>query len=173
MTRILALDLAKRQTGSATGAGGDIPLTASVSFNVPSRGAVGTAYIRWLRDRLLSKPDLVAYEAPIMSAKAKGSTNTLMLLIGLAFITEAICDMKNVPVVSVPAPTWRKAFLGVGYPDDPKAWAVAMCRSLGWKVQTEDEAEACGVLAWAHLYHGDASAMRDQLSRATMKRMAR
>ena len=174
MTRILALDLAKRQTGSAMGAGDDPPLTASVCFNVSSRGAVGAAYLGWLRDRLLvSQPDMVAYEAPIMSAKAKGSTNTLMLLIGLAFITEAICDMKNVPVVSVTAPTWRLAFLGVGYPDNPKAWAVAMCRGLGWEVQTEDEAEACGVLAWAHLYHGDASAMRGQLSRATMKRMAR
>ena len=50
---------------------------------------------------------------------------------------------------------------------------MVMCKSLGWAVQTEDEAEACGALAWAHLYHGDASAMRGQLSRQTMKGMVK
>ena len=156
------------------GAGDDPPLTASVRFDVSSRGAVGAAYLGWLRDRLLaSRPDLVAYEAPIMSARAKGSTDTLMILTGLAFLTETICDMKGVPVISVAAPTWRKAFLGEGFPDDPKARAVAMCRSLGWRVQTEDEADACGVWTWAHLLYGDAREMRGQLSRATMKRMVK
>ncbi len=171
MARILALDLAKRQTGSAIGAGGKPPRTASVRFDAPSRGAVGAAYLGWLRDRLLTKPDLVAYEAPIMSARAKGSTDTLMILTGMAFLTETICTMRNVPVISVAVSTWRKSFLGEGFPDDPKAKAVAMCRSLGWVVRTEDEADACGVWALAHLLYGDAQAMHGQLSRAKVLEM--
>lgn len=172
MTSILALDLSKVGTGWATGQGGGRPLCRSLGFNGVHRGAVLAQYLAWLRDRLLTtNPDLVAYEAPIMTAKAKGSTNTLFLLIGLAAITETICSMKATPVVSVGSSSWRLAFLGEGFPEDPKARAVAMCRELGWPVQSEDEADACGVWAWSHLKHGDRDEMRDQLSRAKMREM--
>ncbi len=172
MKAILALDLSKRQTGWALGCGNESPRTGSRGFEGVHRGAVFSQYLAWLRDRLLSnQPDLVAYEAPILSARAKGSTDTLMILIGLAAHTESVCAMFAVPVFAVAVPTWRKAFLGHGFPAEPKADSVRMCGTLGWKVRSDDEAEACGVLAWAHLNHGDVDAMRDQLSRAKVKEM--
>lgn len=172
MKRILALDLSKRSTGWAIGSGDGFPLAQSVSFTRSNRGGVFAQYMAWLRDRLLTNdPDLVVYEAPIMSARAKGSTDTLMILMGMAAMTEAVCSMKVVPVISVAIPTWRVAFLGEGYPDNPKPEAVKMCGLLRWKVTTDDEAEACGVWAWAHLNYGDVDAMRDQLSRAKVREM--
>ena len=172
MTVILALDLSKRSTGWALGHGGTPPLARSIGFRGAGRGAVLAEYFHWLRDRLITNaPDLVAYEAPIKSTRAKGSTETMMLLWGMAAITEAVCSMKGLRMVAVPIPTWRKAFLGHGYPIDPKGDAVRMCDNLGWPVQTHDEAEACGVWCWAHLSHGDADAMHDQLSRAKVRSM--
>jgi hypothetical protein len=127
----------------------------------------------WLRDALQNRVELVAYEAPILSARAKGSADTMMMMIGLAAITEAVCSTKPVQVVSVAVSTWRVAFLGEGYPDDPKGRAIAMCSELGWPVGSHDEADACGVWAWAHLNHGDVDAMRDQLSSAKVREMER
>lgn len=172
MKRILALDLSKRSTGWAIGYGNGFPLARSVSFTPSNRGGVFAQYMAWLRDRLLTNdPDLVVYEAPIMSARAKGSTDTLMILMGMAAITEAVCSMKAVTVVSVAVPTWRKAFLGHGFPYDPKAEAKQMCGLLRWEISNTDESDACGVWAWGHLNHGDVDAMRDQLSRAKVREM--
>lgn len=46
--------------------------------------------------------------------------------------------------------TWRKGVFGNGKPKDPKTQAWEYCRLMGWKVETEDEAEACCILVYAH-----------------------
>lgn len=172
MKRVLALDLSKHGTGWAVGCGGAFPLARTVSFKSAHRGGVFAQYMAWLRDHLLTSPvDVVAYEAPLLTTKVQGSSEKLMLLIGLAAMTEAVCSMFAVPVKPVAASTWRVAFLGEGFPKDPKGDAVRMCGSLGWQVSNDDEADACGVWCWAHLNHGDVDAMRGQLSRAKVREM--
>ncbi len=173
MTRILALDLSKRSTGCAIGDGTHYPHTSTQAFIGNCRGEVFGSYLRWFRDLTLGTVELVVYEAPLLTTKVKGSSEKLMLLVGMAAITEAICAIRAVPipVVSVASSTWRVAFLGEGFPKDPKGDAVRMCGSLGWRVRNDDEADACGVWAWAHLNHGDVAQMRDQLSRAQVRKM--
>lgn len=48
----------------------------------------------------------------------------------------------------VAAPTWRKTFIGHGFPENPKQAARDKCDHFGWTYGSEDEAEACGV--WFH-----------------------
>ena len=171
---ILALDISKRRTGAAVGVGANPPHTTSQAFTGETMGAVGAAYTRWLRDKLrVDKPDLVAFEAPLLSAQAKGSTDTLMILSGLCFTTMTLCSIHKIRCVSVAVSTWRKAFIGHGFPTDPKAAALSMCASLGWTPRNHDEAEACGVWAWAHVFHGDIHDIHRQLSASSMKVMAR
>ena len=171
MKVILALDLSKHCTGWAIGGGVGSPLVDSVSFDGRyGRGDALAGYFAWLRDRLLTNsPDLVVYEAPIFSG-VPTSADKMMLLVGMAAITEAVCSMKSTRMISVAAPTWRKAFLGPKW-QDAKPEAERLCSLLGWKTTNPDEAEACGVWAWAHLNHGDADAMRGQLSRARVRGM--
>lgn len=172
MKVILALDLSKHKTGWAIGCGNGFPISNSLGFERDTRGQVFAQYFTWLRDRLLTNsPALVVYEAPILSARAKGSTDTMMILLGMSAITEALCSMKATPVLSVAVSTWRVAFLGQGFPEDPKGDAERMCHLLRWDISNSDEADACGVWAWAHLNHGDVDAMRDQLSRAKVREM--
>ncbi len=174
MTRILALDLSKRSTGWAEGYGAQAPTTGTVGFDGRTRGHDGGEFQSWLRDKLINyRPHLVVYEAPLFSARAKGSTNTLMVLMGLSYVTEIVCSGRGLVYFSVAVSTWRKAFLGHGFPDDPKAATMNMCQALGWSPQNHDEADACGVWAWAHLNHGDHADMLGQLSRAKVMELAR
>ena len=172
--RILALDLSKKGTGVAIGDASEPPRSFVASFSGATRGHVGASFAKWLRDLLIvEKPDLVVFEAPLMRAAAKGSADSMRLLIGLSFQTEVMCAIREVPVAQAHVATWRKHFLGHGYPNDPKQAALNMCAMLGWETGgSHDRADACGVWASAHFTHGDRRAIQRALSASSMRAMA-
>ncbi len=171
--RILALDISKAGTGVAIGDATDPPRSFVASFTGATRGHVWWNFGIWLREQLaVEKPDLVAFEAPIYGRKIKSSAPTTILLRGLASVTEMLCAPR-VRCVSVPTSTWRKHFLGHGFPHDPKQAALNQCALLGWDVGgSHDRAEACGVFAWAHFNHGDRREIKLALSASSVRAMA-
>ncbi len=172
--RILALDISKAGTGVAIGDATEAPRSFVASFSGATRGHVCANYAKWMRDLLMvEKPALVVFEAPLMRAAAKGSADAMRLLIGLATQTEVMCAIRNIPSHDCHVASWRKAFLGHGYPHDPKRAALNMCGLLGWDVGgSHDRADACGVWAWAHLNHGARRAIMRALSASSVRSMA-
>lgn len=170
--RILALDISKRGTGMAVGDGSRPPHTALLRFPGIYFGQTGASYSRWLNDQIaVDRPDLIAYEAALITGAA-GAAETRYTLIGLAMLTETIAELRGIRLVRANIQTWRKLFLGTGRPKDPKTAALAMCAGLCWDVQGDhNRAEACGVWAWAHHEHGNRRAVRDLLSRMTMRQL--
>ena len=171
--RILALDISKAGTGYAMGDGSGAPVSGVVAFSGHSRGQIGAAYAKWLRDLLMvEKPGLVACEAALFMSGPMASADTARLLLGLSFATEMVCELASVRHLDVPVQSWRKAFLGHGRPKDPKAAALAMCAMVGWDVgRNHNRADACGVFAFAHLHHGNRQAMVKLLSKASVSAM--
>ena len=170
---IVALDLSKHSAGVAIGDASGAPRTLRVQFTQPEMGAAWAAYAKWLRDLLvIEKPGLVAVEAALMLVDRTSSADTTRLLLGFAAHTASVCAMRGVRHVEVAAMTWRKAFLGHGRPVDPKQAAMLMCDRLGWPHGgVHDRAEAAGILAWAHLYHGDQRGMQRLLSASSVRAM--
>ena len=171
--RILALDISKTGTGVAIGEATEPPRSFVASFTGATRGHVGANYAKWLRDLLrVEKPAMVVFEAPLMRAAAKGSAESMRLLIGLAFQTEVMCAIRGIAAHECHVASWRKHFLGHGYPHDPKQAALNMCGLLGWDTGgSHDRAEACGVWTWAHFTHGDRRAIQRALSASSMRAM--
>ncbi len=172
--RILALDISKVGTGCAIGSADEPPRSFVAAFNGATRGHVGAQYAKWLRDLLIvEKPDLVVYEAPLMRAAAKGSAEAMRLLIGLAFQTEVICAIRGISAHQCHVASWRKVFLGHGYPHDPKKAALNMCAAMGWDTGgSHDRADAIGCWVWGHYTHGDRQAMQRALSASSVRAMA-
>lgn len=180
-TKILALDVATT-TGFAFGDGTRPPLAFKVRFKGDSRGLIGDEFRQYLRRFVASeKPDLIAFEAPLVQKKEQGS-DTPRLLMGMAMIVEMIAGPRFIPCKDVSVDTWRKSFFGHARNFDERGlkrnWkreAVEFCEMLGWDVGgSHDAAEACGVWAHAHLtMGGNRAAMAKLLSRMTVAGMAR
>lgn len=177
---ILALDISKHACGAALGDGCSPPSTFVQSFRAETDGATFAAFQRWLTGVIREhRPTLMAMESVLTHTKyAPGqknrgrSTATMTTMVGLAAIAQCTAALNRIPVQQAYSQTWRKAFLGDGKPDDPKASAIAMCDLLGWPHGgSHDRAEAAGVWAWAHLHHGNARAMVGQLSHASARRL--
>lgn len=66
----------------------------------------------------------------------------------------------GIPVEGYRSSTWRKSALGDGRPDDPKKAMLRKARAWGLDVETEDEADAIGILY--HALHGKAAMERAQ-----------
>jgi len=172
--KILALDISKKATGVAIGDGEGPPRTFSQGFKGDRAGAVGAAYAKWLRTLLVEeRPALVAFEKPLMLSGPRAGAAVMRILTGLGFTTEVVCEVAGVRYEDVAVMTWRKLFLGHGRPADPKLAAINACQGHGWDVGEDDnQADACGVWAWAHFHHGNRKGIISQLSRSPMRRMA-
>lgn len=79
--------------------------------------------------------------------------NTLHCLIGLGAMTEWYAYRIGARCYKVNIGEWRKHFLGKGgnFVDrgqkiSPKELAIRQCQQLGWFTDSEDAAEACGIL---------------------------
>lgn len=164
--KILALDISGKATGWAVGDATAPPRTGIIKARGDSRGRTGLALMAALRDVLVTeRPGLVVYEAPLLMANRAAAAATAHMLIGLAMCAEVACAARDVKCESVSIQTWRKEFLGTGRPDDPKAASIAMCQSLGWEVQGDDNrADACGVWAWGHIHRGEQKAVMKLLA---------
>lgn len=170
---ILGLDIAPGATGAAVGDGSSPPRSFVAQFAGKDRGAIGAKYMAWLRDLLvMERPDLVAFEAPLVKIDRQSSVETTRLLMSLAFLTETMAAMRQIKSTEVNMQTWRKAFLGNGRPADPKGETLRMCAMLGWDTGgLHDRADAMGVWVWAHLNHGNRKGIHAMLSIGSVRRM--
>ncbi len=173
--KILALDISKKATGVAIGDGDGPPRTLTQGFNADRPGAVGLAYAKWLRALLVEeRPALVALEAALVLHGPRAGTAIMLLLQGLAYTTTVVCEGVGVPYETVAIMTWRKMFLGHGRPDNPKRAAIDACYKLHWDVEGDDnQADACGVWAFAHFTWGDRKAIQRQLSASAVRNFKR
>lgn len=156
--RVLALDIAKRAVGWACDsevAGRPICGTWLPPKLDLDLGAVGQAFERRLFQKIRDeKIEHVVYEAPHMANSGRGSSQiffneeTSLVLIGLAFCAMTIAYSAGVSHSKGHVATWRKAFLGkANWPDAKKA-ATLRCDQLGWKYDSVDAAESCGLWFW-------------------------
>lgn len=149
---ILALDLAT-QTGWAAGAPNTLPRYGS--FRIEAGGKQSAATFARTIDRLIREHhvELVFFEQPVMGSGDKKFANfkSKRLLFGLTHTTEAVAQMAGCRVFEVPIATWRKHFLGnARYErEDAKRAAMTRARQLGYRPETEDEAEALGIWDYA------------------------
>ncbi|MEM8791061.1 MAG: hypothetical protein AAGE80_05555 [Pseudomonadota bacterium] len=168
---ILALDISLRGCGAAMGDGSCPPHTTVASFAAVSHGKSGKLFRDWLRDTCLnSPPALIIYEAPFRHADKKSAQSITTLLTGLCFTCEVFAAEKNIRCTSVAISTWRKWFIGKGFPEQAKLEALNMCEFLGWETGgVHDRAEAAGIWAYAHLKEGNFRGVQKMLSKGSMK----
>lgn len=155
MASLLALDIAQ-STGFAIGAlDADRPLTGSVrcAADGDDFGRAGVAFEKWMVGLIdLQKPDVVAFEAPLVVGGNRGTTrptnaNTIRLLFGLAFLAETIASRCGLRVYECHIQTVRRHFCGNGRCQKPEV--RARCRQLGWDVQSNDAADAAAIWDFA------------------------
>lgn len=103
----------------------------------------------------------VWYEAPIMTRVDK--LRTVQLLLGLANMVEWWCFKLDIPCRQAEMRDWRKHFTGIttGGRDVLKQAAIDACRLRGWAVDSDDEAEALGVLDYGLACRGVETPWRD------------
>lgn len=155
LPRILALDIAT-QTGWAYGVPGEVPRAGTIRFASPgsSCGAAGCGMMRWFADFLRVNPvDRLYFEAPFDPRHMGNKTNmaTARLLLGLAFHIEALATAKGIPVIrETDVADVRKHFLGKNpRGDEGKPQVQRQCRTLGWKFDSPDAADALAVWSYA------------------------
>jgi hypothetical protein len=149
--RVLALDLATT-TGWAFGAPGSIPRFGHLRFTAlgSPRAETYRAFRNWLKKLWQSpntRPDLIVYESPAVPSIMAGKTNinTIKLLTGLAEHLEEWChhkvELREATVSSV-----RVHFIGQNMKSAlAKEATIRQCHTLGWEVETHDEADACAL----------------------------
>lgn len=172
--RLIALDLSKHGCGLASGDGSKPPRTSVEGFPCHSRGATGAAFRRWLRGHILNyEPEMIIYESIIAQRIPHNSEETVRQMEGLAFLTETICAEARILVRTVACSSWRKTFLGHGYPSDAKKAAMLMCDQLQWPHgDSHDRAEAAGIWCHGHMTEGNRRAMHKMLSHGSVRAMA-
>ena len=169
---VLGLDISRSSTGVAIGDASGPPRVLRARFSGSTHGQIAWAFQRWLREFIIiNKPDLICGEGAFMHPTDDLYTAKLML--GLDVMAQATAAMRGIEYQTVAVQTWRKAFLGHGRPENPKRAAIRMCKQLGWDVDgSHDKAEAAGIWAYGHLYHGDGKAMRQLLSGSAVRSFA-
>lgn len=94
------------------------------------------------------------YEAPIPPSQMMGRTqlHVTAKIFTIAGHIESFCYAKNIRCRQVGMGAWRSFFVGRGAGEKTatfKSWAMDRCRQLGWHPRYHDEADACGILAYA------------------------
>ncbi|WP_306150677.1 hypothetical protein [Roseovarius sp. MMSF_3281] len=95
-------------------------------------------------------PDVVVIEEAIASGGG-GAQSRIQLAMGDRAAVMIICDQMGFKVREYAVPSIRKHFIGHGRlrRDVAKARTIARCRSLGWNVKNDNEADACAVWEFA------------------------
>jgi hypothetical protein len=153
----LALDPATKTGWAAWKPGMDRP--ASGSFDLPSieddLGAVGfRVHVELNRLLTVHGFERLFYEAPIPPSQLMGQIQlvTIAKIFTIAGHIESFCYAKKLRCRQVGMGAWRRHFVGKGAGEKTatfKSWARDRCRQLGWNVRSHDEADACGILAYA------------------------
>lgn len=155
---IMAFDIATH-TGVAFGTVGETPRSTTIDLGQGKSQALRFAKAIRTTKHLITryKPDLIVYEAPI------GGKYTSHFLVGLAACVtgQAAIECRKAPE-KLDIGTVRKHFLGrnVTTRDFPglnkkqakaaiKQAVIGRCTMLGWKVDSDDAADACACWDYA------------------------
>lgn len=155
MTRVLAIDCGTT-SGAAAGAADAVPVFATWRGRgldeFEEFGLRFSRFEEWLDDQVaVHQPDLIAFEAPLVARGPNVATNhaTIRFLFGLAAIVEKRAHQLGIRCAEINVQTVKLHFAGHGHATKS---AIAMrCRSLGWPVENEHEADAAGVWYCAQL----------------------
>ncbi len=105
------------------------------------------AFENWLLDMLaIFKPDVLAFESPIVVARRDGrgsDENNVRRLIGIVSVAELVCARRGLRCFEVHNQT-AKAFVGASSRKDKDAMIVAMT-ALGYEVGDQHQADAIAV----------------------------
>jgi Holliday junction resolvasome RuvABC endonuclease subunit len=158
ITRILALDLATH-IGWALGDVGGVPRfgTESMGKTSSSPGAVFGNCVKWTSEFLRDadpRPDIIVIESLLPDEAVSGHTNkrTKERLAGLHGVVRGVAHCRGVfQVATYPTQEVRRHFIGIGTLKREKAKVAVMehCRTMGWDVQTDDEADALALWHFA------------------------
>ena len=87
-------------------------------------------------------------EAPLNIGDRNPRSN--LVLIALYGAANAAAGNAKARVIDAHVSTWRKTFLGMGYPPKGTAKQMALdrCKLLRWPAENHDQAEACGIWCW-------------------------
>lgn len=166
MRKILALDLATR-LGWACGAPDSEPTygTKVLPSTGEDIGRFAYAYNEWLTDTLtLEDPALVVFEAPILAGKTTPST--ARKLMGLAWHTEFVCNIRGVRYMEHHLQSVKKFFTGNGRAE--KHEMIAAAERQGWHPKDDNAADALGL--WACAVHEKAPQFADRFKMGGLAR---
>jgi Holliday junction resolvasome RuvABC endonuclease subunit len=146
--RVLGLDLSKRGTGWAFRSPGGLVSSGVQAFHVARDESPGMLFVRfrrWLNDLCRTwEPDLVAYERPFH----RGGSST-EILIGFATRVQEVCAAREIEHAVVPPSTLKLFATGRGNASKTTMVAAARRRWPDERIQTDDQADALWVMAWA------------------------
>jgi Holliday junction resolvasome RuvABC endonuclease subunit len=145
---ILTLDVATN-TGFCVGASDD-PNPAFGHFTIPPTGddvgRFGIFFEDWLTALIdFRQIGIVVFEAPILPRQTQ--LMTVRKLSGLALLVEMICRRRKIKCREARASSVKKFFAGTG--KAKKVDTMEVCRRYGWRVKTDDEADACALWAYS------------------------
>jgi Holliday junction resolvasome RuvABC endonuclease subunit len=145
---ILTLDLATN-TGHCAGAPVE-RLPRIGSFKLPSTGEDIGRFAVEAEDRVAAlldaeRPGLVVFEMPILPKKTQ--LITVRKLSGLVWEVERQCTRRKIRCREGRASSVKKFFTGSGRAE--KLDTMQIARRYGWRVRTDDEADAAALWAYA------------------------
>ncbi len=149
LPKILFLDLATR-CGWCCGAPDQTPRygTKVLPSTGEDIGRFAYAYNEWLLDMItLENPGLVVFEAPILAGKTTPAT--ARKLMGLAWHTEFVCNLRQIRCAEDHLQSIKKFFAGNGRAE--KEDMIAAARRLGFDPKDDNQADAIG--GWCHTVH--------------------
>jgi Holliday junction resolvasome RuvABC endonuclease subunit len=160
--RILALDPGHKLGWAVDGEapGSLITGTEILPGKAPDNGKTFLHFEDWLFDMIdVHKPNVLAWEAPIIFGGAKGSTTptnhfAIHFAIGIASIAELAGERTGLDCWQAPLMTVRHHFCGDG--KAKKDAVYDKCLEMGWPVKGLDAADATAI--WdlcAHVYRRD------------------
>ena len=154
MRRFLAIDQSLSSTGVASWVeGDDLPTleTWAEGCTIATRAHAFIAMHREIGAAHRERPiHTIAYEQPIKVASDK--VEKLIGLYGLAAHIESIAEIRRIATERIDARSWRRTFLGPerdrkkAGTEKLKRLAVERSRDLGMDPETDDQADAIGIL---------------------------
>lgn len=143
MSTLLALDLSGA-CGWSLFESGRPPRFGTLDWKGQGHAAICAKFNDWLNDFYsIERWDGMAWEAPFLAPHDK--VDKIKILIGLVGICFGFVGSRHhpMPYAEVQPKELKKRM--TGRQDADKNDVIAACWSLGWKVGTDHEADACGV----------------------------
>lgn len=154
MTAVLALDLAS-VSGWACGEPGGEPAHGSHRFAAKgaSHEAIFANAMAWIETKIVfHRPKLIVWEAPLAGFKGGRTTvDVTTILFGLPAIVGAIAYQRGVyDIRKANTSDVRNHFIGCNPKRArAKALVIQQCRTMGWPVEDDNEADA--LATWSYM----------------------